>query len=359
MSSELQPGENGTTPRLTIGIPTYNRADMLRGAIESALSQSLAGLDIIISDNASTDHTPEIISSFGRRIRYHRNESNLGPVRNFYNLVRMAGAEYFVWLQDDDLLHHQFAERAFKALEANPSAAAYAAYALVSPSATCQHFPTLYGPPFPLDWMNLGKPARISGRLIAPLSLLISVAIMPVIAFRKDALLAHIDSSPQPTELFGERTLLSAVTAESSLIVEPYVGGFFRIHRDQHHQRLQRVDGEQSRQWNIMAKDLDRMTASWPQDWIPALTETLSGMPLERRCSWARESLRWPDHLALCQIVSACLMNGLPWEQRNEVSLLLNKPCVKARIKKGMKAVVPPVVWNGVRALSRFVRRSQ
>ncbi len=99
-----------STPRLSIAIPTYNRASLLKLCLESILEQSDPDSDeieILISDNASTDNTPEVIESFIHRrpsIRDLRNERNFGPDYNLKNCYDAANGTY-VWIfSDDDLL---------------------------------------------------------------------------------------------------------------------------------------------------------------------------------------------------------------------------------------------------------------
>ena len=73
-------------PLVTIGIPTYNRAEMLKRSIESALSQDYAMIEVIISDNASTDDTQGICQYFikkDNRVKYVKQLSNKGPSTNF------------------------------------------------------------------------------------------------------------------------------------------------------------------------------------------------------------------------------------------------------------------------------------
>lgn len=98
-------------PLLTISIPTYNRAKLLKDNVLALLSDinkssiPISKLEILISDNASTDETPIFCQGLIRKseiIRYHRNESNLGPDLNFVNCVNMASGEYIILLGDDD-----------------------------------------------------------------------------------------------------------------------------------------------------------------------------------------------------------------------------------------------------------------
>ncbi len=76
-------------PAVSIGLPVYNGDNFLAEAIDSILRQTMEDFELIISDNASTDRTEEICREYAAgdsRIRYYRNESNLGAMAN-YNLV--------------------------------------------------------------------------------------------------------------------------------------------------------------------------------------------------------------------------------------------------------------------------------
>ncbi|MFY7907629.1 MAG: glycosyltransferase family 2 protein, partial [Burkholderiaceae bacterium] len=72
-------------PELSIVIPTFNRADMLGQALASALAQQDVDLEVVVSDNASTDHTAAVVAAHAGnpRLRYFRNETNLGMVANW------------------------------------------------------------------------------------------------------------------------------------------------------------------------------------------------------------------------------------------------------------------------------------
>jgi glycosyltransferase involved in cell wall biosynthesis len=101
-------------PRFTIGMPTYNRCDLLANALRAAVGQTYPELEILVCDNASTDRTPEVVRSSGDRVRYHRSATNIGMWLNFAKTVELAEVEYFSWLQDDDLIHRDFVRRALE-----------------------------------------------------------------------------------------------------------------------------------------------------------------------------------------------------------------------------------------------------
>ena len=100
-----------STPLVTIGIPTFNRSAWLKESIESVLNQTFQEFRILVSDNASTDDTPDVVQAFGdSRIDYHRLEQGIGMTANFNRIIRHAESDYVVLLPDDDLLRPEHIE---------------------------------------------------------------------------------------------------------------------------------------------------------------------------------------------------------------------------------------------------------
>src|SRR4051812_44240337 len=94
------------TPLVSIGLPVYNGEKYIAEAIESLLSQDYTNIEIIISDNASTDNTPQICQQYQHknpRIRYFRNDTNIGASNNFNRTFELSKGEFFMWAAYDDL----------------------------------------------------------------------------------------------------------------------------------------------------------------------------------------------------------------------------------------------------------------
>lgn len=92
-------------PKISILIPTYNRAQYLTMAVESALMQDYPNYEIVVSDNASTDDTVHVIKKFSSdgKFRYYRNPVNIGMAGNWKKLVsEYAKGEWFILISDDD-----------------------------------------------------------------------------------------------------------------------------------------------------------------------------------------------------------------------------------------------------------------
>ncbi|QPK64918.1 glycosyltransferase [Methylomonas sp. LL1] len=112
------------TALLTIGLPVHNGDVFLRAALDSILGQRFKDFIILVSDNASTDNTHEIAKEFELRdcrIKYIRQDRNLGAVENFLFVARDIRTPYFMWFACDDVMAPDFLETCINALETNPN----------------------------------------------------------------------------------------------------------------------------------------------------------------------------------------------------------------------------------------------
>lgn len=109
------------TPYFSIVIFTYNRASLLRDCISSILKQSFTDFELIVSDNCSRDNTEEMVGSFeDQRIRYFKNESNLGLRGNLEAGTARAIGKIVFLMGDDDLLLQGALEKTSNAFQKNP-----------------------------------------------------------------------------------------------------------------------------------------------------------------------------------------------------------------------------------------------
>jgi glycosyltransferase involved in cell wall biosynthesis len=111
--------------RVSLGLPVYNGENFIAQAIQSLLDQDFEDFELVITDNASTDRTAEICQAFtGRdeRIRYFRNEHNLGAGPNFNRAFELSCGTYFKWCAHDDLISSNFLKEAVRALDENADA---------------------------------------------------------------------------------------------------------------------------------------------------------------------------------------------------------------------------------------------
>lgn len=94
-------------PILTIAVPTYNGARTIRNMLDILLPQVMEEVEVLISDNCSTDETPQIIAEYCEKypfIKTIRNEKNIGADGNFLQCMRLSTGKYILLLSDDDVL---------------------------------------------------------------------------------------------------------------------------------------------------------------------------------------------------------------------------------------------------------------
>lgn len=119
------------TPLLSICIPTYNRSQYLRVSLEILVKQAqkyVWEVEIVVSDNASTDTTWEVVHSFQAQfddLKYVRNQENLWYDRNLDNAIRSAHWEYCWFLSDDEMVLDQTIGYILTLLKSHPEAVYY------------------------------------------------------------------------------------------------------------------------------------------------------------------------------------------------------------------------------------------
>jgi glycosyltransferase involved in cell wall biosynthesis len=110
-------------PLVTVGVPTYNRGETAERAARSALAQDHPAIEVIVSDDASTDDTGDRLARLAAedpRLRHLRQESNLGHALNFQHVLEQAQGEYFMWLSDDDWIDPGYVSRCLAVLREEP-----------------------------------------------------------------------------------------------------------------------------------------------------------------------------------------------------------------------------------------------
>ncbi len=133
---------------ITVGIPTWNRAGLLRKAIESVLAQTHPHFTLVISDNASDDDTAMTVASFrDPRIVYRPLDTNVGRTANFNRVIELAETEFVLILGDDDELRPDHLSRTLGALRSRPSVGvAHTGYVIVDAhgATLAPHVPPAY-----------------------------------------------------------------------------------------------------------------------------------------------------------------------------------------------------------------------
>ena len=112
-----------STPLLSVGLFVYNGERFIEEALQSILNQTFTDFELIISDNASTDRTGEIVEAYlkrDNRIRYYRSEKNMGAGWNARRVYELARCKYFKWAAVDDVLEPDLLQRCIEVLESDP-----------------------------------------------------------------------------------------------------------------------------------------------------------------------------------------------------------------------------------------------
>jgi glycosyltransferase involved in cell wall biosynthesis len=120
-------------PLVTVHMCTYDRADFISKALESVQSQTYDNLEILVLDDNSSDNTAEIVRNYSQsdsRIKYHKNESNVGITTNRNRALSLSNGKYIAVLDSDDYwIDENKIEDQVKFLESNPDFAVIGSYA--------------------------------------------------------------------------------------------------------------------------------------------------------------------------------------------------------------------------------------
>lgn len=118
-------GPAASAPKVSFGVPVRNGAPHIELCLQALLAQTLADIEVVVSDNASTDATEQIcrrIAAADARLRYVRQAEDIGMVGNFRFVAEAARGAYFVWRAHDDLSLPDYAEKLAGLLDAHPEA---------------------------------------------------------------------------------------------------------------------------------------------------------------------------------------------------------------------------------------------
>lgn len=117
-------------PKASILIPVYNRESLIGACIDSAMTQSVQDIEIIVVDNCSTDKSWDVIQEYADRdgrIKAFRNIENVGPVRNWARCIQEARSPYGKLLFSDDMLDRRFLEKTLPLIELSEVGAVFCA----------------------------------------------------------------------------------------------------------------------------------------------------------------------------------------------------------------------------------------
>jgi glycosyltransferase involved in cell wall biosynthesis len=123
---------------VSFGLPVRNGGVEFHRTLDSLRAQDLADIEIVVSDNASTDNTRSIAESAAKtdsRIAYHRADRNYGQIENFNRAFQLSRGSYFRWIGCGDIVAPNYARRCAECMDANPKAVGVTTnFSFVSPN---------------------------------------------------------------------------------------------------------------------------------------------------------------------------------------------------------------------------------
>jgi len=135
--------------KFSVLLPTRNGGHYLDSCIRSILEQNYSDLELIISDNANTDQTPEVIRRFAGdpRVKALRLESAVSVTENWNNALSVATGDYILMMGDDDYLLPRYFAKMVQLLDkySHPDCVVYNAYSYIAPQSIGGNAQSLYG----------------------------------------------------------------------------------------------------------------------------------------------------------------------------------------------------------------------
>lgn len=272
---------------LTIGIPTRNRAGLLRQALHYATQQTLL-CHVIVHDNAGEDDTEAVVAEFPT-VQYARHSTDIGVWPNCASLAAACQTEWFAWLQDDDLIRLDFAVKALALLNAareqGQEVVAYCGHLLFSTHGE-GYWNLVCGPTVPYKLLE-HSPTVVSGQVIAPLTLNTVFAMAPAVVVRTDVLKQALEKIIPDCDLFNERIYLAHVGRHGKVVCDPLPVGVYKAHPDQLSRRWLAVSGERERQFRMFVKEIGPIIEEG--GWETAYRECLKIIGQQLRQRWLAE----------------------------------------------------------------------
>lgn len=255
---------NHPSPFFTIGIPNYERPNYLREALQCILMQSFTDFEVIVSDDCSKADIVSVISEFADlRLRWVRQEKNLGAVANFNYVINQARGRYIVFHQNDDLLHQDFLLRAYEAFLQHPDAVMYASCFWTGNTQQGFRASTDIQADKAADILA-GGPFVIDGNLFCA-RLLVSFPItFPAIAISAKHWHA-VGGYFSDYELGADQITLCRVLIGKTLLYDTRIGAIYRSHSEQTSRSSAKKDKNHFHKLTLqqMVSDLERHQVPW------------------------------------------------------------------------------------------------
>jgi hypothetical protein len=245
-------------PRLTIGIPTLDRADLLSRAIASATAQTLP-CRVVVADQGGSPATARLMEQYKAHpmVRHLPTAGQASCLwENWIATIEACDTEFFAWLQDDDVVAPHFCERVTRAFDAFQSAHVYAACLAISTTAGMGNWWQRTGPMVPMDMIH-GIPVQAHPGIMHAAGLFTSMALSPGVAVRWSLEAVQAARNvPIKMDLFAERVILSEMAKLGPAICDPAVVGYW-IHHEGNESRKQNKSGDPEGQYRAMVKIME------------------------------------------------------------------------------------------------------
>ncbi|MBC2593446.1 glycosyltransferase [Ruficoccus amylovorans] len=209
--------------KLDLFVLTYNRADYLRQTLASIRAQTFTDYRLIVLDNASTDHTAEVVREFGAE---HRpTTENIGGLPNLLRIKELAEADWVMSFHDDDLMHPQLLEALFRHIDTHPACTLAACNFLSSEAPEQDDFKTWTVTDAGWDFVNVAH--------LTSFCLTLNTVAFSSSIYRREAFLRMDPERYAPFGKIGDRPIMLDLCGEGTAFVlkDAYVN--YRIHAGQ------------------------------------------------------------------------------------------------------------------------------
>lgn len=254
------------TPIFSIGIPNFERPDYLKEALQNIFAQSFVHFEVIVSDDCSRTDIAAVVSQFkDPRLRWVRQEKNIGAIANFNYVINEACGRYIVLHQNDDLLHPDFLLRAYTAFQQAPYAKVYASCVWAGDpdqglrASTLPHLGNAAE-------ILAGGPFEIDGNAFAT-QLLVSLPItFPAVVIAAERWRA-IGGYFSEYELGADQITLCRALIGTTLLYDSRIGGLYRAHLNQTSRSSGKRDKRLYHELTLkqMVSDLEQREIPWQQ----------------------------------------------------------------------------------------------
>jgi glycosyltransferase involved in cell wall biosynthesis len=116
--------ENDKIALVTVCVPTYNSGRFLKKTLNSIINQNYPNFEVIVSDNASTDDTERIAKSFGSKVQFRRNPTNIGTCGNCNECLKVTKSEFVAFYHSDDIYEPNIVSKEVGFLQTHPKVGA-------------------------------------------------------------------------------------------------------------------------------------------------------------------------------------------------------------------------------------------